>query len=228
MSELKVVDSTKKPTVKFNADKIVRAFDQVEKKAEIIQREMLLLLEYASTLDKKSVLSNREVVKVFEHDMKGLDRNRLISWVSEYSPIRIKCKNNGHFEKLTWSSSHVKNAKENGKDSFNVTSASNSLWYHFEPASTIAVKSSAIDQAVKKLVSEIAKAGHESHMELDKVVSALLADQLHFKNLVHDSIEEQCTEKFDTWSIAYDVKVSEDKRVQGQKAAARKARAKAA
>mgnify|MGYP005643517683 FL=1 len=228
MSELKVVDSTKKPTVKFNADKIVRAFDQIEKKAEIVQREMLLLLAFASTLDKKSVLSNREIVKVFEHDMKGLDRNRLIAWVSEYSPIRTKCKNTGHFEKLTWSSSHVKNAKENGKDSFNVTSASNSLWYHFEPASTIAVKSSAIDQAVKKLVSEIAKAGHEDHLEIDKVVSALLQDQLASKTLITAGIEEQNTDKFDTWALAYDVKQKATSRVQDQRAADRKARAEAA
>jgi hypothetical protein len=227
MNELKIVDSTKKPTVKFNADKIVRAFDQVEKKAEIIQREMLLLLEFASTLDKKSVLSNREIIKVFEHDMKGLDRNRLIAWVSEYSPIRIKTKNNGHFEKLTWSASHVKNAKEQGKDSFNVVSASNSLWYHFEPATTVAVKSSAIDQAVKKLVSEIAKLGHEDHTSIDKVVSALLQDQLASKTLTTAGIEEQCTEKFDTWALAYDVKQEASSRVQEQKAAARKARAAA-
>ena len=228
MSELKVVGSTKKSAVKFSADKIVRAFDQIEKKADIVQREIVLLLQYASTLDKKACIANREIVKVFSHDMKGLDRNRLIAWVEEYSPIRVKTKNNGHFEKIAWSASHVKNAKENGTDTFNITSASNSLWYHFEPATTVAVKSSAIEQAVKKLVSEIAKAGHENHVELDKVVRGLLADELNHKTLVTASIKEQNTEKFDTWAIAHDVKVKEDNRIQGQKAEDRKARARAA
>jgi len=189
---------------------------------------MIVLFLQLVEMSKKEVVTNASLYEVFSHSMKGLDRNRLISWVEEYSPIRIKTKNNGHFEKLTWSASHVKNAKENGKDSFNVTSASNSLWYHFEPATTVAVKSSAIDQAVKKLVTEIAKLGHENHIELDKVVRDLLADELHLKTLVTASIEEQNTEKFDTWAIAHDVKVKEDNRIQGQKAEARKARAKAA
>ena len=144
--------------------------------AEAIHAGMVAILDDMVGLDKRSVVKHDGLTQVFGAEFKGADRQRLVTWVETYTPIRVKFKDNGQFEKLGWSASYVKARKEAGEEVWQINEAAASKWYEAEKTRTTRVKGGNLSKAIldlgKQLVrSEFDRTGVDP--TLDQIDAAL-------------------------------------------------------
>jgi hypothetical protein len=199
-------------TNKIKTTKLINAFNRVEKDASVIQTEMIVLFVQLVEMSKKEVVTSTALYEIFSHSMKGLDRNRLISWVEEFTPIRIKTKNNGHFEKVSWSNAYVKACKEIEVPVWNIAGMEASHWFLFEKATTKKASAPNVQAALDKLILELAKESYEK----GSVHNTLNAFARNTKDIQTDVLGKIQSEKFSEWAAARAPIVEQQKREAAQ------------
>ena len=182
-----------------NVETVLNVLDNVSASAEELHDAMVNLLAECAEASKKDVVESRELARVFAHSMRGLDRRRMLSWITTYTPIRPKFKDNGVFEKLSWSNAFVKAAKAAEVPTFDLQGAVADKWYDHEAARTTKVAKANLDRAVKALAKEAARAVFESEGKLGSVVDVLrnAVDGTDFVTAIINVME---SDSFNAWA----------------------------
>jgi len=182
-------------------DNVLRTLDAGSQNADDIHNALVGLLRESADLSKKDILADTGLARVFSHNFKGTNRAQIVSWIHEYTPIRVKFRDNGQFDKIAWSDAHVKARKEEGFRAFNIGAADANPWFYFEKARTKSVAKGDIDKAMAAFVKGVARAAYESG-SLDGVmhlVQGRVANELPMLLMQHMQ-----SEKYLEWTIERD------------------------
>ena len=181
----------------LNIQPVISVLDTINHSADELQTAFVNLLTECSELSKKEILESEELATVFSHSMKGLDRQRLLGWVTTYSPIRPKFKGNGQFEKLSWSDKYVKQRKALDLPTFNLDHAKADHWAEFEAQRTTKVAKANVENALKTLAREVAREAFETNAMDASIAKAQGTIEQRLKQMV---LEAMMTESFDKWA----------------------------
>lgn len=143
-------------------DNVLRTLDTASQNADDTHGALIVMLRELSDMSKKDILADTGLARVFSHNFKGTDRQRIVSWMHEYTPVRVKFRDNGQFDKIAWSDAFVKAKKDEGFRAFNVGGADSNPFFYFEKASTKSVAKGNIDATMKQFVRGVARASYES------------------------------------------------------------------
>lgn len=196
-----------------NTIRVISLLDSIATQSGELHGAMCDLMAECSTLSKKEVVESADLANVFGHKMQGLDRRHLISWVAEFTPIRVRTKDNGQFEKITFSAAHVKRAKEEGIPVWNIEAAREVMWYEFEAARTKKATSASLLRGIKALAREVAMTAHETGSAPTALQEAM---ELVASTLGREVIEVIKSDKFQKWASARDADLEQEKRLLAQ------------
>lgn len=202
-----------------NTTRVLEILNAAGATADQLHTNLVSILRECAGSTKAAIVSEPDLARIFSHSFKGLDRRRVVAWFETYSPVRVKFADNGKFEKIGWSKTHVAKAKEVGKPVFDADAAAADPWFEFEPAQTTKAKAVDLDKAITTFAKAVAKAayGGDLRKTLDKAQDAIRED------LMSKVLEYMGTETFLTWSIARDEAIEIEMRAKAQAMAERDA-----
>lgn len=172
----------------INTTNIIAALNNRETSDTDLHNGFVEMLESAKTLDKKSIIDSAEIAKVFRHPvMERGYMKQAISWIQANTPIRIKFKDNGHFDKIGFAK----------KPEWHLDTLRSTSWFDYEKAKTTKAPKANIERGLQALAREVARAAFESGNPLMSLDSARNRVQHELAQLVADEIK---TERFAEWS----------------------------
>lgn len=195
-----------------NTTRVIEILDSAGANAEQLHHNLVALLRECAGQTKASIVSEPDLVKIFSHNFKGVERRRVVAWFETYTPIRVKFADNGRFDKIGWSRTHVKAAKAADKPVFDADGAESDPWFDFEPANTTRTRAVDLDKAVTAFAKAVAKAAYPGNLR-----SALDRAQEQVRNdLMSKVLEYMDSDSYINWTIARDAAIEAEKRAQAQ------------
>ena len=144
------------PAYDFGATRaVLTALDSMADGADGLHEAFVDMVRELSTISKRSIKESADLAAIFSHGLKGLDRKRMLGWVTTHTPIRPKFAENGQFEKIGFAKNPV----------WDIEGAEANPWYDHEAARTTKVRGADLDKALKALATATAKVGAEADMQ---------------------------------------------------------------
>jgi hypothetical protein len=166
------------------------------------------MAETCRTMTKKTIVESEDLKKVFRHPQFARKSFlQAITWIENFTPLRVKFKDNGQFEKLS--------VKSGAK--WQLVTMRKTAWFDFEPKKTKTAAAGDPDRALKALALELARVAHEKGSvanDLNRIREVLASED--FLTTIADAMKG---EKFAQWAKSRDADM--------KKARAKDARAKA-
>lgn len=192
----------------INTTKLTAALDARIENDDQIHAGFIELAESACNMDKKSLLTSDELKAVFQHPAIGRAAfKQAISWLQAFTPIRIKFKDNGHFEKLAM-------AKKVGPDAWDIAGMEKSKWYDHEAVRTSAARKADRARAVNQLIKEAAMLAFET----DDVLATMdmIRATVNSSDFAYKLAEHMRTDKFAEWASAREADIAKAKKEAAQ------------
>jgi len=143
------------PAYDFDATRaVLTALDSMADGADGLHEAFCDMVRELSTISKRSIKESPDLAAIFSHGLKGLDRKRMLGWITQYTPIRPKFAENGQFEKIGFAKNPT----------WDLQGAIDNPWYDHEAKRTTKVRGADLDKALSALATATAKVGAESDM----------------------------------------------------------------
>lgn len=154
-----------------------------------IQAGFIALAESCISLSKKEIVEAVEVRDVFIHPaMARAHLRQAVAWVHEFTPIRVKFKKNGQFDKISFAKTPV----------WDIEGMSASNWYDYEAVRTTSTARADKIRAIKALARETGMLGFESKNLLGSIEAIrALVNSADFIISIQECME---SEKFAEWA----------------------------
>ena len=172
---------------------------------------LVAMLRQCENVSKKDLLSAPELRAVFSHEVMARHSMRqVVTWVHSYTPIRVKFKGNGQFEKLRFARKPV----------WDLDTAEIDPFYNHEATSTKKAASGSLERGMSALAREVARKAYEGNTPASTIEEAR---EKVARELFAAVLEEMESERFEAWAAKFDEQREAKAREDGAKDAARKA-----
>lgn len=177
-------------TTSIDTTRIMNTLDRRVESDSDIQREFVHFATQLMTMSKKDICKSPKVAAVFAHPAIGRGYfKQVLTWFATGTPIRVKFKDNGHFDKVSMAR----------KGKWDIEVLRSTMWFDYEKARTAKVAKASIDRGLQAFAREVARAVFES----DDIAGTIDgARELIVKELFKKVCDEMETEKFNAWAIA--------------------------
>lgn len=181
---------------------VLSVFADAETKMMALQPVLIDLLTACRDVnDMRTVKESPDIKRLFERQYAGVDRQRLITWVETYSPIRIKMKD-GRFDKLGFCK-----AKNGEPDQWDIAGATACNWWDSEKTETRSFKTGEFLAARKALAKTIVRKVYANTGGYDTAAFTAMVEELMAtfrEDLLSSCRDYRDSDKFDDWREGFD------------------------
>jgi hypothetical protein len=183
-----------------NFQSIIKALDLRATNDDTLQVSFVGFVTELSALPKKDIVLHHELNTIFAHPaMARVHLRQLVSWVQEFTPIRVVFKDNGAFDKISFAR----------KAEWNLEGLAKANWYDFEAAKTTKAAKGSQEKALKALAKEAARIIHESGDAIGTMDALRKAvNSSGFNAMVVEVLQ---SEKFAEWKTQRDADIERAK-----------------
>jgi hypothetical protein len=179
---------------------VISALDAREVNDLDIQTAFVKMVESCVLLTKKEIVDSKEIDSVFRHPvMERKYMKQVCSWIAANTPIRIKFKDNGHYESIGFAK----------KPKWDIANLKGTQWYAYEKASTSKAPAASVKRGMEALAREVAREAYENGNVLSVLDKARATVASDLAQMVRDVM---VTDKFSDWMEARKGDLVEERR----------------